>query len=136
MSNEHDITKNMLSIIRESNSVNRRKSLITEEQNDANQLERKDRDEEISKLKQAVASRIKVDNETPIIYPFDDNIILRGEFEGLRFEMSLNDGLFITTSSLKINDNEMVELIKKLDGYYSVWRDEWPNRLPDYKKNV
>jgi hypothetical protein len=136
MINEHDETKGMLSIIREfQNAPSLDVNEPATKTDDSIKLEGSERDEEIGKLKQAVASRIKIDDETPIIYPMDDNIILRGEFEGLRFEMSLNDGLFITTSSLKINDNEMVELIKKLDGYYAVWRDEWPDRLPDYKKN-
>lgn len=138
MINEHDQTKDMLSVIREFQNAPKIDALDsdTKEDDDSVKLEGSERDEEVSKIKEAVASRVKIDGETPIIYPLDDNVVIRGEFEGLRFEMSANDGLFISANSLKISDNDVVEIIKKLDGYYEVWRDEWADKISDYKKDI
>ena len=136
MINEHDITKNMLSTIRSNgNNLNENRRL-NEEDSDSIQLEGSERDDEVQKIKTAVAPRVKVDDETPIVYPYDDNVVLRGEFEGLKFELSTAQGLFITSESLRINDNDIVETIKKLDGYFDVWRDEWADKINEYKKDI
>ena len=136
MINEHDETKNMLSIIREFKEAPSLDTEKDEDEKDSIKLEGSERDEEINKLKEPVAARVKVDEETPIIYPYDDNVVIRGEFEGLRFEMSTSDGLFITTNSLKRSDTDVVEVIKKLASYYDVWRDEWADKIQDYKKDL
>jgi hypothetical protein len=129
MNNEHDITKEILSIIR-------KKRVINEELDDSTKLEGGERDTEVNKIKEAVAARIKITEDTPIVYPYNDNVVIRGSFGELEFEMSANDGLFITTSSLKISDNDIVEIIRKLEGYYGVWRDEWADKIQDYKKGL
>jgi hypothetical protein len=139
MINEHDETKNMLSILREFQGVPKIDGLsndtTAQESEDTVKLEGSEREEEVNKIKEAVAARVQIDEQTPIVYPYNDNVVIRGEFEGLRFEMSANDGLFISTNSLKISDNDIVEIIKKLDGYYDVWRDEWADKISDYKKD-
>ena len=139
--NEHDNTKDMLSLIREFQNAPKIDAMSSntddvQTKDDSVALEGTERDEEVNKVKEAVAPRVQIDDETPIVYPYADNVILRGEFEGLRFEMSTSDGLFITTSSLKISDNDIVEVIKKLDGYYDVWRDEWADKIQDYKRDL
>jgi hypothetical protein len=141
MINEHDQTKDMLSVIREFQNSPKLDGMGPkgdegQEEKDSIKLEGSEREEEYNKLKEAVAPRVKFDEETPIVYPLNDNVVVRGEFEGLRFEMSANDGLFVTASSLKISDNDIVEVIKKLDGYYDVWRDEWADKIQDYKKDL
>jgi len=128
--NEHDITKGMLSVIRKANQLN-------EEENDSISLSGEEKKEEESKIKQAVGPRISFEDNSINIYPYDNNVILRGQFDdGLMFEMSKLDGLYITASSLQLNNNDAVEMIQKLKGYYDVWVGEWSDKIQDYKKDL
>lgn len=154
--NEHDITKGMLSTIR-------RNQIIKEEENDSIQLSGEEKTEEESKLKQAVGPRITFDENSVVIYPYDNNVIMRGQFDdGIMFDMQKVGGLFITTASkktsvqnfdgeteisdetggeiemtpLQLNNNDVVEMLQKLKGYYDVWLNEWSDKIQDYKKDL
>ena len=130
MMNEHDLTKKMLSTMRKSINV------ITEiEENNSISLSGEEKKEEESKFRQVIGP-IHFEDNSVILYPHDNNVIVRGAFtEGLTFEMSITDGVYITASSLLLSTT-ITGMITKLQGYYEVWKGEWIEKLPDYKNDL
>lgn len=134
--NEHDVTVNMLNIIREGNLPKYGKSLLTED--DANsesvQVDSNDMKEEQKKFSEIVTPRVEFKSFN--VYPDDNNVVLSGKLDmGIDFQFSKRDGLYINADSLKL-DNETVETLKKMSAYYQNWLDDWSLKLQsEYKKN-
>ena len=148
MMNEHDVTKKMLSTIR-----NNQKGVITEEKipevdtesivsstsepSEAIDLTGEELEAEYNKFRETISPR--VDFTEFKIYPQANNVTFSGKFQSMnglewQFSMVETKGLYIDADNLKLTD-EVVETIQKLSGYYDVWVDEWANKLAvDYKK--
>jgi|ERR1035437_9395806 type II secretory pathway component PulC len=130
---EHDITKNMIDILRGGF-----KKLITENDDQQDSLSPKPGDavfnDELKKLQDTVDPRVKITNFK--IYPVDQNVIIEGTFlqredanSGIKFKMSLAAG-DIETSMNNIDLSDKVSLLlQKLKGYYDNWVDEWALKL-------
>lgn len=138
MNDEHDITKKMLNTIRENVNVN--KMLLNENDepqgtsaDGAIQPNPNDLKDEQKKFMQIVGPRVEFKSFN--IYPNDNNVVLAGEFDnGLSWQFSKRDGLYINANSLKL-DAETVETLKKLSAYYNNWADEWSQKLQqEYKR--
>ena len=132
---EHDITKDMLNIIREA----QRPRLITEnDEHEIDTITPKPGDAvfnaELKKLQDTVDPRVKISNFK--IYPSDENVVIEGTFlqredenSGIKFKMSLAKGEIETSmNNLDLND-KVSGLLNKLKGYYENWIDEWALKL-------
>jgi hypothetical protein len=127
--NDYDLTKKMLNTMR----------VVLKEgtnENGAIPLSGEDKKEEEAKLSQVVGPIHFPEENSAILYPHDNNVIIRGQFvEGLSFEMSITDGVYITASSLSLTPT-IADMLTKLAGYYEVWKTEWVEKLPDYRKSI
>jgi len=126
--NEHDITKNMLYIIRDLN----KKPLLKEESNDTIILNGADLKAEENKFTEIVTPRVKFGKF--FIYPYATNVVFSGEFDGgIKWQMSKNDGLYFDAKNIQMDD-ETQEILERLKKYYENWVDEWSTKLrTDYK---
>lgn len=134
--NEHDMTKNMIDIIR----GGYKSKLMTEgdESHEKDTIAPKPGDavfnDELKKLQDTVDPRVKITNFK--IYPMDENVIIEGTFlqregedSGIKFKMSLAKGE-IETSMSDIDLSDKVSLLlNKLKGYYENWVNEWALKL-------
>lgn len=70
------------------------------------------------------------------VYPDAANVSFSGKFDNdIEWQMSKIDGLFVNASNIELDD-EVLELLKKLNGYYQNWSDEWSKKLnTEYKKS-
>jgi hypothetical protein len=70
------------------------------------------------------------------VYPDAVNVVFNGKFDsGIEWQMSKVDGLFLNAPNIELDD-EVLELLKKLNGYYQNWSDEWSKKLnTEYKKS-
>jgi hypothetical protein len=132
MLNEHDITKKMLNVIRDSSN----KSLVTESSdNDSIDVNKMDMDSELSKITQQVSPRIKINSFK--IYPKDSNAVLSGFIQDMdldfSFTLSETDGLYTDSDNLQLTDNTTT-VLNKLRGYYKNWVKDWSKKMnTDYK---
>lgn len=140
--NEHDMTKNMMEIIRGGYKSKLLKEDITPTDNQdvesEDTLSPKKGDavynDELRKLQDTVDPRVEITNFK--IYPTDGNVIIEGIFlkkegndTGIKFKMSLAAG-DIETSMNNIDLSDKVSLLlQKLKGYYENWVDEWALKL-------
>lgn len=133
MINEHDITKNMLESIR--NQANSGKGLINESTEEAQDLSGGELAEEEKKFMDIVTSRVEFGEFK--IHPGANNVIFSGKLDnGIEWQFSKTDGLFINASNIELDD-EGLETLRKLNGYYQNWSDEWAEKLnKEYKTNV
>lgn len=87
--------------------------------------------EEENKFKDVVSKLVKFDE----IQVYRQNVTWGGFLvrEKIKWTFSLdeNNGCYISTESLDMLQltTEVIELLKKLRGYYEVWSDEWSSRL-------
>lgn len=124
---EQDITKKMLSTIRE-------KSLIIESNNsdaDEEELTSAELSEQQANFRDTVSPRVNFTGFK--IYPKNKNVVFSGNFEnmgGLEWEFTLEDtnGLYITANNVPFSD-DTIDMIKKLKGFYDNWADEWAQKL-------
>lgn len=119
--NENIITRQMLRAIREAEETQEQKLIDASED---------DFDSELKKL-------IDINNSAKItsfkLYPKDGNVVMTGSFPNLgefnwQMDLSKNDSIFLTTSSLELND-DAVTVIAKLRGYYKTWSKEWAEKI-------
>lgn len=134
--NPHDITKKMLSIIREHQRLvveDDRGDTISPQPNDPLYVD------ELSKLQSIVSPRVKLTSFK--IYPMDGNVVIDGVFlqkedqdSGIKFRFALNKGEIETTmNNMDLND-DVSAILSKLKGYYDVWADEWALKMTsDFK---
>ena len=92
--------------------------------------------EEEDKFRQTVHNRVKFNNFK--LYPTSQNVEWSGEFTDNRIEWnySLDDsrGVYITNELLQLDDDTL-EVIKKLVGYYKAWSDDWATRIAEEYNN-
>ena len=92
--------------------------------------------EEEDKFRQTVHNRVKFNKFK--LYPSSQNVEWGGEFTDNRIEWnySLDDsrGVYITTELLQLDDDTL-EVIKKLVGYYKAWSDDWATRIAEEYNN-
>jgi len=139
--NQHDETRKILDLIRESRKtpLNSNKKIITEQ--DINVQQEKELDpteyaEEEKKFRDTVTPRVKFNKFK--LYPQAQNVEFSGEFTDNRIEWfySLDDsqGVYITTDLLQLRDDTLKQ-IQKLVGYYKTWSEEWANRIAEEYEN-
>jgi hypothetical protein len=92
--------------------------------------------EEEDKFRQTVHNRVKFNNFK--LYPASQNVEWGGEFTDSRMEWnySLDDsrGVYITSELLQLDDDTL-DVIKKLVGYYKAWSDDWATRIAEEYNN-
>ena len=139
--NQHDETRKMLDLIRESNrkhTNNNRKVLTEQDQNASTEQELDPTEvaEEEKKFRDTVTPRVKFNKFK--LYPKAQNVEFSGEFtdNGIEWYYSLDDsrGVYISTDLLQLRDDTLNQ-IKKLAGYYETWSDEWANRIAEEYQN-
>lgn len=144
---EHDITRKMLELIRESDN-NRKNKLIRENKQKSRLLreadeskEDKDLDpselsEEEKKFRDTVTPRVKFNRFR--LYPKAQNVEFSGKFTDSSIEWfySLDDtrGVYITADLLQLNDQTLTQ-IQKLVAYYESWANEWATKIAEEYKN-
>ena len=92
--------------------------------------------EEEDKFRQTVHNRVKFNKFK--LYPTSQNVEWGGEFTDSRMEWnySLDDsrGVYITSELLQLDDDTL-DVIKKLVGYYKAWSDDWATRIAEEYNN-
>jgi hypothetical protein len=132
MINEHDITKKMINVMRDTSN----KSLVTENsENDAIDVNKIDMDAELAKITQQVSPRIKINSFK--IYPRDSNAVMSGFIQDMDLDFSFTlaetDGLYTNSDNLQLTDNTTA-VLNKLRGYYKNWVKDWSKKMnTDYK---
>lgn len=133
---EHDMTKRMLNIIRESQT----KKLITESDDRNDTISPQTNDpiyiDQLNKLQSIVSPRVKIN--TFKIYPTDGNVVIDGVFlqkedenSGIKFRLSLSKGEIETSiNNIELNDS-VNKILSKLTGYYDVWANDWALKMAD-----
>ena len=124
--NEREITKSMLSVMR-LNTITENTSNSSDEE----ELSSAELSEEQKNFRDTVSPR--VDFTGFKVYPKSKNVVFSGKFDnmgGLEWQFTLEDadGLYITTNNVPFN-NDTIDTIKKLKGYYDNWADEWAQKL-------
>jgi len=143
--NEHDMTKKMMSAIRNSGYglLKEQDELtgpdmkpIPDDQKDT--ISPKEGDaifkEELSKLQNTIDPRVKINNFK--IYVTNKDVLLEGSFlnknygeSAILFKMSLASGeIEIEMKKIELT-TEVNQILTKLKGYYEVWAKEWSLKL-------
>jgi len=139
--NQHDETRKILELIRESNrSVLSPNATILTEQDikvqDEKELDPAEYAEEEKKFRDTVTPRVKFNKFK--LYPKAQNVEFSGEFTDNNIEWfySLDDsqGVYISADLLQLRDDTLKQ-IQKLVGYYQTWSDEWANRIAEEYQN-
>ena len=136
--NEHDVTKKMIDALRSKSFINE-----TEEGNDVITPSENDPvyKEEAKKISDGVDKRIQITKFK--IYPKDNDVQFEGrQVYGINFFMSVKAGklsISITDENGRPKqmfiDNELLEILKKFEGYYKNWALEWGEKLnTEYKQ--
>jgi hypothetical protein len=105
--------------------------LLTEEGGDIQEVTPDEQREEENKFKDTVSKLVKFEK----IKVFRQNVEWSGELvrEKVKWVYSLNEqnGCYISieTEDMLQLTTEVIEMLKKLRGYYDVWSDEWSSRL-------
>jgi len=143
---EHDVTKKMLEIIRESEhnrkniineSLNKRRLLKEVDENKEDKdLEPAELSEEEKKFRDTVTPRVKFNRFR--LYPKAQNVEFSGKFTDSNIEWfySLDDtrGVYITADLLQLNDQTLKQ-IQKLVAYYESWSNEWATKIAEEYNN-
>jgi len=112
---------NVLTLIKES-------SILREDDN-IQTVDPEEQREEENKFKDIVSKLVKFEP----IRVHSENVEWSGHLirEKIDWNFSLDDtvGCYIYTTELIQLRDEVLEVLKKLRGYYDVWADEWSNRL-------
>lgn len=145
---EHDITRKMLDIIRESKenekniikeSLNKRRLLNeVDETKEDRDLDSSELSEEEKKFRDTVTPRVKFNRFR--LYPKAQNVEFSGKFTDSNVEWfySLDDtrGVYITADLLQLSDQTLSQ-IQKLVGYYENWANDWATKIAeDYKNEI
>ena len=139
---QHDETKRMLGLIRESN---RKRNIIKESRyliNESNggpsdrDLDAAELVEEEQKFRDNVSTRVSFNRFR--LYPKSQNVEFSGKFNDNNIEwfFSLDDsrGVYITADLLQLTDDTLKQL-QKLVGYYQTWANEWGSRISEEYSN-
>jgi len=143
--NEHDMTKKMMSAIRNGgNGLLKEQDELTgpnmkpipDDQKDTISPKQGDPvfKEELTKLQNTIDPRVKITNFK--IYVADNDVLLEGSFlnknygdSGIIFKMSLASGeIEIEIKKIQLT-SEVNQILTKLKGYYDVWAKEWSLKL-------
>ena len=138
---QHDETKRMLGLIRESNTkkTDTTKKMLREQVESATEnkeLDPAELSEEEKKFRDTVTPRASFNSFK--LYPKAQNVEFSGEFTDSKVEwfFSLDDtrGVYITGTFIQLND-DVLKQIQKLVAYYETWSNEWANRIAEEYKN-
>jgi len=141
MDYQHDSTRRMLDLIRESKRTKKNKSIITEQtvakgDIDLSQDDLAAYNEEEKNFRSNVTPRTKFNRFK--LYPESQNVEFSGEFTDNRIEWfySLDDtkGVYITADLLQLNDQTLKQ-IQKLVAYYDTWSNEWATKIAEEYQN-
>ena len=141
MDYQHDSTRRMLDLIRESKRTKKNKSIITEQtvakgDIDLSQDDLAAYNEEEKNFRRNVTPRTKFNRFK--LYPESQNVEFSGEFTDNRIEWfySLDDtkGVYITADLLQLNEQTLKQ-IQKLVAYYDTWSNEWATKIAEEYQN-
>jgi hypothetical protein len=139
---QHDETKRMLGLIRESvtKKTNTTKKMLREQvesgETGNKELDTSELSEEEKKFRDTVTPRSSFNSFK--LYPKAQNVEFSGEFTDSKIEwfFSLDDtrGVYITGTFIQLND-DVLKQIQKLVAYYETWSNEWATRIAEEYKN-
>lgn len=137
---EHDVTRKMLELIRESDRkiINVKRKLIkeAEEITEDKDLDPTELSEEEKKFRDTVTPRVKFNRFR--LYPKAQNVEFSGKFTDSNIEWfySLDDtrGVYMTADLLQLNDQTLKQ-IQKLVAYYETWSNEWATKIAEEYNN-
>jgi len=138
---QHDETKRMLGLIRESitKKTDTTKKMLREQVEPATEnkeLDPAELSEEEKKFRDTVSPRSSFNSFK--LYPKAQNVEFSGEFTDSKIEwfFSLDDsrGVYITGTFIQLND-DVLKQIQKLVAYYETWSNEWANRIAEEYRN-
>lgn len=144
MSKEHDITKGMLEQIRlrglnvqeNVEEIEMDADVDTNIDNDPNNgvvdLSSQEYQDEQSKFMDIVSPNVEFGPFK--IYPNNNNAVFSGKLDnGIEWQFSKVDGLYVNMPNIKIDD-DIIELMKKLNAHFVNWSKEWGSKLnTEYK---
>jgi hypothetical protein len=123
-----DITREMIDKMYE----NKTKKLIREEFDEKIELKEDEAKEEEKKFRETVSPRVEF--KKFFIYPKAFNVEWAGKFTSSNLEwvysLDTSNGVYITGDLVQLDDDTM-EILKKLVGYYETWSNEWANKIAD-----
>ena len=135
---EHDMTKAMLDTIRKPalNEARARIGNVLNEnvQNGVVKVEDDELGDEASKLRDMVGG---VDLKLYEVYTQENNVVMVGILDnGIEFKFSKKEGApYINVNNMRL-DMETVDVIKKLQGYYTNWTQYWAEKIGEYSNSV
>lgn len=126
-----DLTKEMIDKMYEKST----RKVIKEDIGQKIELEEKAQEEEESKFRDTVSPRVEF--KKILIYPGAFNVEWSGKFTNSDLEwvysLDNSNGVYISGDLVRLDD-DMMETLKKLVGYYDTWSNEWANKLAkEYK---
>ncbi len=138
---EHDILRDMLYTSSRKgfkNSIVTGKNSVNESENGEITLDQTIKAEEERKFRDIISPKVEFNDF--IVYPESNNAEWSGKFYDNKIEwfFSLGEpnGVYISCELAKLNE-ETLEIMKKLGGYYDVWSAEWANKVAtEYKNNI
>lgn len=123
-----DITREMLDKMYESNT----KRIIKEEFDERIELKEEELKEEEKKFRDTVSPRVEF--KKFFIYPKANNVEWAGKFSSSEMEwvysLDSTNGVYISGDLIQLDDDSM-NILKKLVGYYETWSNEWANKLAE-----
>lgn len=121
-----DITREMIDKMYEKGT----KKLIKEEFDEKIQLKEDEVKEEEKKFRETVSPRVEF--KKFFIYPKASNVEWAGKFTNIDLEwvysLDSTNGVYISGDLVRLDDGAM-DILKKLNGYYQTWSNEWANKL-------
>ena len=121
-----DITREMIDKMYESNT----KKIIKEQFDEKIELKEEDLKEEEKKFRDTVSPRVEF--KKFFIYPKAHNVEWAGTFTGIDLEwvysLDNSNGVYISGDLVRLED-DIMELIKKLVGYYDTWSSDWAKKV-------
>jgi len=94
--------------------------------------------EELQKLRDTVDNSAQITNFK--IYPIDRNVVIDGVIEqregansGIHFTMNRLSGEIQTSMEGIELDDDVNEVLHHLQGYYKIWRQDWNDKIDEYK---
>lgn len=139
MNNNYDIAKRMINTIIEGNSIMDRNNNVVSITDDSefgvNVLT-----DEKNKLKSIIPLSISF-TDSPLVYNMQSKkIVFSGgidlaENSKMLFQYVLNDGCYISTELIKVDEN-IFKSISRLYSNFDIWQEEWNKKLSDVIKNI
>lgn len=140
--NQHDETRRMLDLIRESkknkNVIKESRHFLNEadDKSSTRDLDPEEYKEEERKFRESVSPRVKFNSFR--LYPKSQNVEFSGLFTDNNVEWfySLDDtmGCYMSANLLQLNEG-VLKQIQKLVAYYETWANEWGTRISEEYSN-